>query len=89
MKRLIKDMIQFMVILISIDLVWSGLEILFDRGVTNTISDSVMGFALAYMIKLRIDDYKLNKLILRNLKIISREINEDKVDMEDKNKWID
>ena len=86
MKKLIKEVIQFMVILISIDLVWSGLEILFDGGVTNTISDSVMGFALAYMIKSRVDNYKLNKLILKNLKILSREINEDEVDMEDKNK---
>ena len=73
-KKLIKDIIQFMVIIVSIDLVWSGLEILFEGGITNTISDSVMGLALAYFINKEIDNYKMNRLLAYNLKRLKSEL---------------
>ena len=84
MKKLIKDMIEFIFILISIDLIWSGLEILFDGGITNTISDSVMGLVLAYFINKEINEHKSHKLFMYNLKRLNDEMREI-VGMEDKN----
>lgn len=83
-KKFIKEIIQFMVIIVSIDLVWSVLEILFEGGITNTISDSVMGLALAYFINKEINEYKAHKLFMYNLKTLNDEMREI-VGMEDKN----
>ena len=73
-KNFIKEIIQFMIIIISIDLVWSVLEILFEGGITNTISDSVMGIALAYFINKEINEYKMNRLLVYNLKRLKSEL---------------
>ena len=73
-KKFIKEIIQFMVIIVSIDLVWSGIEILFEGGVTNTISDSAMGLALAYFINKEINNYKMNRLLAYNLKRLKTEL---------------
>lgn len=73
-KIFIKDMIQFMIILVALDLLWSGIEMLFDGGVTNTISDTIMGIALALFINKEINNYKMERLLLANLKRMRAEL---------------
>ena len=42
--------IRIIVILFSIDLTWKLLEILFDGGIQETVSDSIIALALLYFI---------------------------------------